>query len=130
MNTLHIKKFGWLILPVVLFISSCSKSSLPPPPANEADWLQQPRGIVVESGGFSCDYFIVQNQWGYSLLRSFGSSPFVGATVYGQHTSWGTYTFYNRSGGYLFNASVEDYGLSYFAALDQMQWYCNDPFSP
>ena len=66
---LHVKKLSWLfILPVVILLSSCSKSDVPPPPVDEAEWLQQPRGVVVETGGFSCNYFIVQNQMGSTSL--------------------------------------------------------------
>ena len=126
---LHVKKLSWLLaLPVVFLVSSCSKSDVVQPPVDEAYWLQQPRGVVVETGGFSCNYFIVQNQRGYSLMQSNGGTPFMGSVVYGQHTTWGYNSFYNRSGGYLFRANVIDYGLSYFAALDQLEWYCRDPF--
>jgi len=122
------KKLLWLIVPVLVLASSCKKTELPPPPVDEAEWLQQPRGIVVETGGFTCGYFIVQNQWGYSLMQSYGATPFIGSVIYGQHTNWGFNSFYNRSSGYLFRANVVDFGLSYFSALDQLQWYCRDPF--
>ena len=122
------KKSLLLLLPVTMFLTSCSKETVTAPPVDETEWLQQPRGVVVETGGFSCNYFIVQNKWGYALMQSYGATPFSGSVVYGQHTSWGYGSFYNRSGGYLFRANVVDFGLSYFSALDQLEWYCRDPF--
>ena len=122
------KKLALLLLPATLLLASCTKTELPPPPIDESVWLQQPRGVVVESGGFGCDYFIVQNAWGYSVLKSFGAPPYTGSVIYGQHASWGYGTFYNRSDGYLFRADVVDYGLGYYSAWDQLQWYC-DPYN-
>ncbi len=119
------KKLAILLLPVLFLFASCRKESVPPAPIDESVWIDQPRGIVVESAGFGCNYFIVQNSWGYSVMQSLGSPPFAGSVIYGQHTSWGYKTFYNRSGGYLFRADVVDYGLSYFSALDQLAWYCD-----
>jgi hypothetical protein len=126
---LHVKKLSWLfVLPAFILFNSCTKSTLPPPPVDETEWLQQPRGAVVETGDFACGYFILQNQWGYSVMQNNGAAPFIGSIVYGQHSNWGYNVFYNRSSGYLFRANVVDYGLGYFAALDQLQWYCRDPF--
>jgi len=121
------KKFLILAIPVLLTLASCTKQSINQPPVDEAEWLQRPRGRVIESD-FSCSYFIVENNWGYSVLRMFGGgAPFRGSVVYGYHNQLGMTTFYNRSGGYVFQAQVLDYGLSYFQALDMVSWNC-DPF--
>lgn len=113
-----------LLLPAVLLLASCTKETLPPQPVDESVWLQQPRGVVVETGGFGCNYFVIQNHWGYSVLQSTGSTPWVGSVVYGYHQNWGYNYFYNRSDGYVFRADVLDYGMGYFSALDQLNWYC------
>lgn len=122
----HMKKLFLFVIPLILVLVSCSKSNLQQPPVDESEWLQKPRGRVIESD-FGCSYFMVENAMGYSVLRMFGGSvPFPGSVIYGYHDDWGMRTFYNRSAGYLFNAQVLDYGLSYFAALDVLQWNCHD----
>jgi len=99
------------------------------PPVNESVWLTKERGIVVASD-FGCDYFVVQTNRGYTVLRSWGGiSPFSGSTIYGDLSNWGVKTLYNRSEGRLINADVRDFWLGYFQAMDQVQWSCGNGFS-
>ena len=120
------KKIFLLILPVTLFLVSCSKSDVPLPPIDESVWLNKERGIVVASD-FSCDYYVVQTNRGYTVLRNWGGiSPFSGSVIYGDLSNWGLKTFYNRSEGRLINADVRDYWMSYFQAMDQVQWSCSN----
>jgi len=117
------------LVPAILLFSSCSKESTPLPPVDESAWLSKERGIVVASD-FGCDYFVVQTNRGYTVLRNWGGiSPFSGSTIYGDLSSWGVKTLYNRSEGRLINADVRDFWLGYFQAMDQVQWSCGNGFS-
>jgi hypothetical protein len=123
------KKLFLLILPVTFFLASCSKGDVVMPPVNESEWLNKERGIVVASD-FSCDFFVVQTNRGYTVLRNWGGiSPFSGSTIYGDLSSWGVKTLYNRSEGRLINADVRDYRMGYFQAMDQLQWSCGTGLS-
>jgi hypothetical protein len=122
------KKILLLLIPVTLFLVSCSKQEIVRPPLDESYWLRKERGIVISSD-FSCDYYVVETARGYSVLRSWGgSAPFPGDVLYGNLSNYGVTTFYNRSSGYLMDADVNDFWMSYFAAMDQVQWYCGDIF--
>jgi hypothetical protein len=116
------------ILSILLF-TSCSKETTPLPPVDESVWLSKERGIVVASD-FNCDYFVVQTNRGYTVLRNWGGiSPFSGSIIYGDLSNWGVKTLYNRSEGRLINADVRDYWMGYFQAMDQVQWSCGNGFS-
>ncbi len=123
------KKLLLLLAPFAIFMISCTKQDLPREPIDESEWLRQERGYVVASD-FSCSYYVVETSRGYSILRNWGgSSPFPGEVMYGNFSNYGVRTFYNRSGRYLMNADVNDYWLSYFAAMDQIQWLCGDIYN-
>jgi hypothetical protein len=118
------KKIMLLMVPLFLLLFSCSKDDAVMPPVNEGEWLNKERGIVVASD-LRCDFYVVETRYGYAVLRTWGGFPPVyGAVLYGDFSSWGVRTFYNRSEGYLMNADVRDYRTSYFSALDQMNWNC------
>ncbi len=122
------KKSILIFFPLLLLLVSCAKQDLVGPPVDESQWLGKERGIVVASD-FSCEYFVVETLSGYMVMRTWGgSAPFQGSVIYGDLRNWGVKTFYNRSGRYLFNADVRDYGVSYFYAMDQVQGLCSDPF--
>jgi len=122
------KKLLLVLLPVVLLTVSCSKQELMAPPVDESVWLGRERGIVVASD-FSCDYFVVETVHGYTVMRNWGgSAPFRGSVIYGDLSTWGVQTFYNRSDRYLFNADVRDYWIGYFQAMDEVQQFCSGPF--
>jgi hypothetical protein len=122
------KKIAVYLIPILILAISCSKDDIPRPPVDESVWLQKERGIVVASN-FDCDYFVVETQRGYSVLRNWGGfAPFRGTVIYGDLSSWGLKTFYNRSEGYLMNADVRDYWMGYFQAMDLMQYSCGPDF--
>lgn len=123
------KKIVLYIIPIMILAISCRKDVTPLPPVDESVWLQKERGVVVASD-FNCDYFVVETQRGYSVMRNWGGfAPFRGTVLYGDLSSWGVKTIYNRSEGYLMNADVRDYWMSYFQALDQMQYSCRPVFN-
>lgn len=117
------KRFLLIALPAMLLLTACSRQIVQPP-IDESEWLRRERGIVVASD-FNCSVFIVETARGFSVLRMWGgSAPFTGQVLYGNFSQWGVKTYYNRSGGYLMNADVRDYWLSYWQAMDEMQWSC------
>ncbi len=117
-----------MLLPAILLLAACSKETIQQPPIDETEWLEKPRGVVVYSD-FNCDYFVMENYRGYAVLRMWGGvAPARGSVVYGDHDRWGISTMYNRSGRYLFRADVLDYGLSYWQAMDMIDWNCRDPW--
>ena len=73
----------------------------------------------------SCQYFVVETVYGYTVLRSFsGYKPYEGSIVYGNFSNIGTRDYYNRSSGSLFTAEVKEYWLTYFEAQDAIDYYC------
>lgn len=123
------KKIALYVIPILILAISCRKDVTPLPPVDESVWLQKERGVVVASD-FNCDYFVVETQRGYSVMRNWGGfAPFRGTILYGDLSSWGLKTVYNRSEGYLMNADVRDYWMSYFQALDQMEYSCSPAFN-
>lgn len=111
---------------MVMLFTACTKQQVAPPPAvDESQWLNQDRGVVAFSD-FNCDYYVVQTMNGYAVLRSWsGTPPFQGSTLYGDFSGWGVKTFYNRSGGYLIRAEVRRNWLSYFEAIDELNYRCS-----
>jgi len=91
---------------------------------DESYWLNKERGQVVHSDPY-CQYYVVQTDFGYTILRSFSSyKPYEGSVVYGNFSSYGTRDFYNRSNGEIITAEVKEYWLSYFEAQDAIDYYC------
>lgn len=118
------KKWILLLLPATLLMASCTKGDLPVPPVNEEVWLTKERGVVV-SNNFTCDFFVVETAFGYSVLRSWGGfAPMPGSVVYGDLNRWGVRSFYVRTEGRIVTADVRDFRLGYFHALDAINWYC------
>ena len=120
------KKILLLTLPFLLLLTACSKhQDGPSEPIDESYWLNQDKGIVAFSD-FNCDYFIVETSHGYSLLRNWGGfAPMRGAVLYGGVDRFGMRNFYNRSEGYVLQAEVRESWLSYWDAIDQMNWNCS-----
>lgn len=119
------KKIIYLIAPLILFFVSCRKENLGPPPIDESQWLNQERAVVVESD-YNCSYYVVEGHGGYSVLRSFdGAAPLRGSILYGDFSNWGARNIYNRTEGYITRAEVTHYWLSYWDAIDEMDYQCN-----
>ena len=121
------KRILFIAFPLLLFLAACSKQDVGPrQPIDESYWLQQERGIVAYSD-FQCDYFLVETYNGFTLMRSWGGlTPLRGSVVYGNLSGIGVRTFYNRSEGLLIQADVRDYWLSYWTAMDDLEWYCGN----
>jgi hypothetical protein len=113
-------------LPVLLVLASCTRTYVDPrPPIDESVWLNKERGVVVYSG-FDCDFFVVETRFGYSVVRSWGGfTPARGAVLYGDFSRFGVRSFYNRTEGYIEQANVIDYWLSYWDALDLADFECS-----
>lgn len=111
------------LLAITLILTSCRKDTYYQP-IDEGQWLNQERAVVVYSDNF-CDYYVVQTYSGYAVLRSWGTTPYRGSVMYGNFSSWGVGTFYNRTEGYLARADVRENRLSYWAAMDELDWYCD-----
>lgn len=106
-----------------IFLASCVRDSHYGG-INENYWLSRERGQVVYSDSY-CNYFVVETDNGYSVVRSNGGyKPFESSIVYGDLSYSGTREFYNRSTGIIFTATVTDYWLSYSEAQDALDYYC------
>ncbi len=128
LNAVAMKKILYLVVPLTLLFASCRKDIAGPVYIDESQWLHQERAVVVYSD-FSCPYFVVEAYGGYSVLRSWGgATPYQGSVMYGNFSGYGVQTFYNRSEGYLMQADVKDYWLSYYAAMDELQWACESQY--
>jgi hypothetical protein len=118
-----ISKWFLLSLTGIIFLTGCQKEPLYVN-IDENYWLQKEKGYVVYTD-FSCDYYIVETQSGYSVIRSFGSPvPFSGDVLYGNFNRWGYIDFYNRSNRQIIRGQVKEYWLSWFAARDMVAYYC------
>lgn len=122
------KKLLLIILPSFLLLAACTRQDVGPrPPVDESYWLTQERGIVAYSD-LGCDYFIIETYDGYTVVRNWGGiSPIRGSVLYGDFSRYGLRTIYNRSEGYLMQADIREYWLSYWDAVDQMTWGCSQP---
>lgn len=120
------KKILLFLLPAMLLLASCRRQDYGPnQPIDETYWLSKERGVVNYSDGY-CDYFVVETYSGFSVLKSWGGYPPVeGAVLYGDLSRPGVHTIYNRSEGYLLQAEVTDYWLTYWDAIDQVNWFCS-----
>lgn len=114
-----------ILVPILLLFASCRKDDLGRPPIDESQWLNKERAVVVHSD-FQCPYYVVETYGGYSVLKSWdGIPPARGAVMYGDFNGWGIRTFYNRSEGYLTQSEVTYYWLSYWDAMDEVNYQCN-----
>ncbi|MBS1656133.1 MAG: hypothetical protein JSU05_14870 [Bacteroidetes bacterium] len=113
--------FSITLLTATIFLSGCMKQDVTY--IDEGYWLSQERGVVVYSNN-SCDYYVVETNYGYSLMKAFnGYKPYQGSTVYGDFSSAGIHDFYNRSYGVLFSANEKDYWLSNGEAQSALDYY-------
>jgi hypothetical protein len=118
------KRFLLFALPVLL-LSACQKEVVVIPVVDEGDWIYRERAVVVYSD-YRCDWYVVETQSGYSVLRSRdGVLPYEGSVMYGDFSSWGVHPFYNRSERYLTRADVKDYWLGYYDAIDEANYQCS-----
>ncbi len=121
------KKTLLFLIPVLIFFSSCRKDFVegPAPIIDESQWLNQERALVIASD-ISCQYYVVETYNGYAVLKTWdGYIPFEGSVMYGDFSSWGVKTFYNRSERQLVRSDVREYWLGYYDALDEMEYQCD-----
>jgi hypothetical protein len=105
-----------------IFFTACSKDRYVT--VDEGYWLSRERGEVIYSDSY-CNYYVVQTNNGYTVIRSYGGyKPFEGSVLYGDFSYSGTGDIYNRSSGVIFTGTVTDYWLSYNGALDAINYYC------
>jgi hypothetical protein len=77
---------------------------------DESYWLNKERGQVVHSDPY-CQYYVVQTDFGYTILRSFSSyKPYEGTVVYGDFSNYGIRDFYNRSNGEILLQKLKNTG--------------------
>ncbi|MBS1759690.1 MAG: hypothetical protein JST23_06135 [Bacteroidetes bacterium] len=87
-------------------------------------WLSKERGRVVYSSN-SCNYFVVETNYGYTIIRSYGYyKPYERSIVYGDFSRNGNRDFYNYSTGIVFSGTVTDYWLNYVQAQTILDYYC------
>jgi hypothetical protein len=121
------KKIILYTLPIFFFLVSCRRESGPVQTIDESQWLDRERGVVAH-GEYNCDYYVVETYRGFALLKSWGGyNPYQGSVMYGDFSRYGIHTFYNRSEGLLQQADVREYWLSYWEAMDALDWNCSTP---
>lgn len=110
-----------ITIAIAAFFTGCVKNT---EYVDESYWLSKERGDVVHSDPY-CQYFVVETNYGYTVLRSFsGYKPYEGDIVYGNFSNIGTRDYYNRSNGSIFTSEVKEYWLSYFEAQEAIDYYC------
>ncbi|HEX7844992.1 MAG TPA: hypothetical protein VF476_04265 [Chitinophagaceae bacterium] len=93
----------------------------------EGYWLAKERGDVVFRDA-NCGYFVVETNYGYTILRSVnGYRPYEGSVMYGDFGLYGTRNFYNYSSGMVITAEVVEVDLTYAEAQVAVEYYC--PYS-
>ncbi len=118
------KKILLLVLPAFLLLTACHRVVYAPGEViDESYWLNRERGVVQYSDAY-CSYFMVETYNGFSILKAYGYAPASNVVLYGNLSRPGVQTFYNRTEGYLLQAEVKDYWLSYWDAVDGINWFC------
>ena len=91
---------------------------------DESYWLSREQGQVVYSSP-TCNYYVVETNYGYSILRSNTSyKPYERDIVYGDFGYKGTRDIYNWTARYVFSATITDSRLSYTQAQLALDYYC------
>lgn len=113
-----------LVTLIAIFVfSACTKRAYFD--QDERYWLSQERGQVAYSSPL-CDFYVVETYNGYEVIHSWdGYRPFEGTILYGNFSSHGTRSFYSPENGALVSGEVVDYWLSFGAAQDEINYYCN-----
>ena len=110
-----------LTIGLLVFFTGCVKNR---EYIDESYWLNKERGEVVFSDPY-CSYYIVETDYGYTVLHaSSGYKPYEGTVIFGDFSNYGFRDFYNRSNGVTFSAEVVEYWLSYSEAQAAVDYYC------
>ncbi len=113
---------GLILITSVIFLSSCSKYDRDYY-VDESYWLRQDVGEVVYSDNY-CNYFVVETNYGYSIIRSSGIAPFEGTLLYGNFSRTGYMEFYDRYSRRFYRGTQVEYWLSYNTAQYLIDSYC------
>lgn len=114
------------LLLAIILLNSCVKESpgLYNNNNNENYWLSQEEGEVVYSDPY-CNYYVIETYNGYTIVRTTaGYKPYEGDLVYGNFSNPGRRDMYNYTGRLVFSGTVTDYWLSYYDAMDALDYYC------
>jgi hypothetical protein len=117
------KKWLLVLIPLFFLFTSCSKSvEGPARPVDVNEWMQtHEQGVVAQVDFFSGNY-MVQTRFGYSVVEAWGATPRTGDVLYAHLNFPGTQQIYNRSGQYFTTGRIQGYGMSYFQALELLDW--------
>lgn len=110
---------------LAVVISSCTRSYRDYG-RDEDYFLSQERGVVVFSDSY-CPYYVVETQFGYTIIESFSSyTPYEGSIIYGDLSGIGVRDLYNYTNRTIIRGDVVDYWLSYYDAqylIDNLCYY-------
>ncbi|CAN5658728.1 hypothetical protein BH11BAC3_BH11BAC3_42870 [soil metagenome] len=117
------KIFTYSIVAVLisfLFIS-CAKERVYD---DRSYWLSQESGDVVYSNNY-CGFYVVETNYGYTVVENLdGLRTYEGDRMYGNFGGYGNRDFYNYSADIVTRGSVAEYDLSYYEAMDAINYYC------
>jgi hypothetical protein len=106
---------------VAILFTSCSKDKIYD---DNSYWLSQEAGDVVYSNNF-CGYYVVETNYGYTIIQNLdGLRTYEGDVLYGNFGGIGTRDFYNHTANMVTRGRVMEYDLSYYEALDALDYYC------
>ena len=106
---------------VAILFTSCRKDKIYD---DNSYWLSQEAGDVVYSNNF-CGYYVVETNYGYTIIQNLdGLRTYDGDLLYGNFGGIGTRDFYNHTANVVTRGSVMEYDLSYYEALDALDYYC------
>ena len=107
---------------VALLFSSCVKETVYVD--DSPNWLSQERGDVVYSNNY-CGFYVVETNYGYTIIQNLdGLRTYDADVMYGNFGGYGTRDFYNYSADIITRGKVLEYDLSYFDAMDAIDYYC------
>lgn len=106
---------------VAVLFTSCIKQRVYD---DRSYWLSQERADVVYSNNF-CGYYVVETNYGYTIIENLdGLRTFEGDVMYGNFGGYGSRSFYNYTADVVTSGHVVEYDLSYYDALDALDYYC------
>ena len=107
---------------IALLFTSCAKERVGYD--DNSYWLSQERGQVIYSSTY-CGIYLIETNYGYTLVENpTGLRIYEGDVVYGNFAAFGTRDFYNYTADLVTRGNVLEYDLSYYAALDALDYYC------
>ena len=117
------KIFTYTIVAALLAVlfTSCVKETVY---NDNSYWLSQERGDVVYSNNY-CGFYVVETNYGYSIIQNLdGLRTYDGDVMYGDFGGYGTRDFHNYTANLITRGDVVEYDLTYYEAMDAMDYYC------